>query len=66
MYAGNRWSIVFALCGITLLLLAANSLLMAVGAYNVHARALASCCMGCLGCVNIAAIITAAVFRWNT
>ena len=41
---GNRWSIVYTLCGVTMILLAANSGLMILGAWSFHARGLAACC----------------------
>ena len=39
---------------------------MMLGAFVFHARALASCCLCLLSCVNLAAIITTGVFRFRT
>ena len=63
---GNRWSVVYALCGLTMLLLAVNSALMILGAWSFHARGLAACCGSLCSCLNLAAIITTGVFRYNT
>ena len=63
---GNRWSVVYALCGITMLLLAVNSALMILGAWSFHARGLAACCGSLCCCLNLSAIITTGVFRYNT
>ena len=63
---GNRWSKIFALCGVTMILLAANSGLMILGAWSFHARGLAACCGSLCCCLNLAAIITTGVFRYNT
>ena len=62
---GNRFSIIYALCGTTMLLLAANSALMILGAWSFHARGLAGCCGSLCCCLNFAAIITTGVFRYN-
>lgn len=63
---GNRWTVVYALCGTTMLLLAANSGLMILGAWSLHARGLAACCGSLCCCLNLAAIITTGIFRYNT
>ena len=65
-YEGNRWSIVYALCCSTMLLLAVNSGLMVIGAWSLHARGLAACCGSVCCCLNVAAIVTTGVFRYNT
>ena len=62
---GNRFSVIYALCGVTMLLLAANSALMIVGGWSFHARGLAGCCGSLCCCLNFAAIITTGVFRYN-
>jgi hypothetical protein len=62
---GNRWSVIYALCGVTMMLLAANSGLMILGAWSFHARGLAACCGSLCCCLNLAAIITTGVFRYN-
>ena len=62
---GNRFSIIYALCGTTMLLLAANSALMILGAWSFHARGLAGCCGSLCCCLNFAAIVTTGVFRYN-
>ena len=48
-----------------MLLLAANSALMILGAWSFHARGLAGCCGSLCCCLNFAAIITTGVFRYN-
>ena len=63
---GNRWSKIYSLCGITMFLLAANSALMILGAWSFHARGLAACLGSLCCCLNLAAIITTGVFRYNT
>jgi len=63
---GSRWSIIYTFCGITLILIAVNSLLLAFGAWNFHSRMIGGCCGFCLACVNFAAIIVTGVFRFNT
>ena len=62
---GNRFSVIYAFCGVTMLLLAANSALMIIGAWSFHARGLAGCCGSLCCCLNFAAIITTGVFRYN-
>ena len=62
---GNRWSIIYTFCGITMVLLSVNALLMIAGAWSFHARGLASCCGSLCCCLNLASIITAGVFRFN-
>ena len=49
-----------------MLLLAANSILMIIGAWNFHARALAGTCGSLCCCLNLASIITTGVFRFNS
>ena len=66
MYDGCRWSTIYILCGLTMLLIAVNAVVQLVGTVNYYARAISSCCASCLTCLNIAAIITTAVFRFNT
>lgn len=62
---GCRWSVIYKLCGVTLLLIAANSFLQCCGATSHVFRGLSSCCGSLLCCTNFAAIITTAVFRFN-
>ena len=66
MYNGCRWSTIYIFCGITMLLIACNAVLQLLGTWNYHARAVSSCCASLLTCLNIAAIVTTAVFRFNT
>ena len=62
---GCRWSVIFELCGITLLMIMINSIIQGVGAFSIHFRGLGSC-LGCLlCCTNFAAIVTTAIFRFN-
>ena len=63
---GNRFSKIYVFGGTTMMLLAFNSVLMLLGAWFMHARLIAGCC-GCLCCcLNLACIITTAVFRFNS
>ena len=62
---GNNWSVIYAFCAVTMLLLAVNSGLMIIGAWSFHARGLASCCGSLCCCLNLAAIVTTGVFRFN-
>lgn len=63
---GNRWSLVYALCSMTMLFLAANAALMIFGTWSFFARGLSGCCGTLCCCLNFAAIITTAVLRFNT
>merc|ERR1739844_778110 len=63
---GNRFSLIYALSGITMLLLALNSCFMLCGACSYHVRGLTACCGGLCSCLNFAAIITTGVFRYNS
>ena len=63
---GNRFSKIYAFAGTTMMLLAANSILMLLGAWFVHARLWAGICGCCCCCLNVASIITTAVFRFNS
>ena len=62
---GCRWSIIYTLNGITLLLLAVNGILQMMGAMMLVARILGGCCCCLLSCTNFAAIIVTGVFRFN-
>lgn len=57
---------VYAFCGITFIMIATANLCISIGAYNLQARMLGGCCGCCFGCINFAALITTAVFRFNT
>ena len=48
-----------------MVLYAAFDLLMCIGTWQLHLRALGGCCLCLIGCVNIAAIIVTGVFRLN-
>ena len=63
---GCRWSVIYQLNGVTMIIIAANILLLIGGVWNFHLRALGACCASALCCVNLAAIITTAIFRFNT
>ena len=63
---GNRFSKIYALAGITMMLFACNSVLMLLGTWFVHARLCGGVC-GCFcSCLNVASIITTAVFRFSS
>ena len=49
-----------------MLLLAVNGILQFVGVWTFHFRALSGCCACVLSCLMLGAIITTAVFRFNT
>ena len=63
---GSRFTVIYGFCGITFLLIGLANLCTAIGAYNFNARAAGLCCASCLGCINLAAMITTACFRFNT
>ena len=63
---GNRWSVVYGFGGVVMVMLALNSAVMIAGAWNHHARGLSLACGGLCSCLNLAAIITIGVFRFNT
>ena len=62
---GSRYSVIYAFCGITFVMIAVANLCISIGAYNLQARMLGGCCGCCFGCVNFSALITTAVFRFN-
>lgn len=62
---GSKWSVIWSFNSITVLGLGVTNLLIMWGAYNFTARALGSCCFCLLSCVNLAAIITTAVYRFR-
>jgi len=66
MQDGCRWSVIYALSSVTLLLIALNAVLMTLGAWNYFARAISGCLCCLLSMVNLAAIIVTATFRFNT
>ena len=47
------------------MLIAFNAVLMIAGVYLVWLRVTSMCCNCCLSCINLAAIITTAVFRFR-
>ena len=63
---GCRWSLVYGFCGVTMVLIAANTVLQIIGVWSYILRALGASCGLALCCVNFAALITTAVLRWNT
>ena len=58
--------IIYKLCGSTFVLMGLAYLITAIGAYSARLRVTGICCLCCLGCLNLAAIITTAVFRFNS
>ena len=62
---GCRWSIVYELCGVWMLLAAANGFIMILGTWNVHTRVIGNLCNCCLSCLGLGAVICACVFRFN-
>ena len=63
---GSRFTVIYGFCGITFLMLGLANLCTAIGAYSFHARAAGLCFASCLGCINLAALVTTACFRFNT
>ena len=63
---GNRFSLIYALSGTTMLLLALNSCFMLCGTCSYWVRSLTAGCGGLCSCLNFAAIITTGVFRYNS
>ena len=64
--AGNRFSIIYALSGVSMILLAFNSIGMLFGSCSYHVRGLTTICGALFSILNFAAIITAGVFRFNS
>ena len=62
---GSRYSVIYAFCGVTFVMIAVANCCISIGAYNLQARMLGGCCGCCFGCVNFSALITTAVFRFN-
>lgn len=63
---GSRFTVIYAFCGITFVMLAATNIALVIGAWNLYARMTGLFCSCCLGCVNFAALITTSVFRFNS
>ena len=63
---GSRFSVIYAFCGVTFALLGASNLCMIIGVWSLYARFAGMCLGCCFGCVNLAAIITTGVFRFNS
>ena len=63
---GTRFSVIYSLCGITMALLSVSNCCLILGAWSLYARMAGLCFACCLGCVNVAAIVTTGVFRYNT
>lgn len=66
LQTGVRWTIIYKFGSYMLFMLALNSFVHAIGTYSLKARSISICCTCPLGCLNIAAIVTIAVFRFNT
>ena len=49
-----------------MILLTAKSAMMILGAFSLHVRLAAGCCLTLCGCLNLACIITTGVFRFNS
>lgn len=62
---GSRFSVIYAFCGVTFILLTATNISLAFGAYFLTARLAGLCCGCCLGCINFFALIVTATFRFN-
>ena len=63
---GNRFSKIYAFSGVTMILLALNSIGMLFGSCSYHVRGLTTICGALFSILNFAAIITAGVFRFNS
>jgi hypothetical protein len=64
--AGNRFSKIYAFSGVTMILLALNSFCMLFGSCSYHVRGLTTICGALFSILNLAAIITTGVFRFNS
>ena len=62
---GSKWSVAFAMNSVVYMLIAFNAVLMIAGVYLVWLRVTSMCCNCCLSIINLAAIITTAVFRFR-
>ena len=63
---GSRFTVVFAFCGVILLIMAFWELCLCAGSVIYAARACGLFCVCCFNCFLLAAIITTGVFRFNT
>ena len=63
---GSRWSKVWNFNSIIVLGLALCNLLLMIGAFQFHTRAVGSCLLCCFSCTHLAAIVMTGVFRFNT
>jgi hypothetical protein len=64
--AGNRFSKIYAFSGVTMILLALNSFCMLFSSCSYHVRGLTTICGALFSILNLAAIITTGVFRFNS
>lgn len=62
---GSKWSVVFEFNGVLYMLITFNAVLMIIGVYLIWLRLISICCNCLFGCINFAAIITTAVFRFR-
>ena len=65
-YTGNNFSAMYTFSAYTMMILAFNSWGMFFGTWSAISRSAAGICVPCCGCLNLACIITTAVFRFNT
>ena len=56
---------IYILCATTFFLLATSNLLMLLGMFSVYSRVAGLCCTALFSCLNLAAIVTTAVYRFN-
>ena len=63
---GSRFTVVYKFCGITFVCYALSFACIVVGAWSLQLRVLGLCGACFMGCVSCAALITTAVFRFNT
>ena len=62
---GIRWSVAYKFCFTICLIYMFASLILIAGAWNYHSRVFGGCTFCCAQCLNLAAIITVGVFRFN-
>ncbi len=63
---GTRWTVLYSLNAFSTIFICINTAILGIGAYQLKARILGMACCPLIGCLQIACIITTAVFRFNT
>ena len=63
--SGSKWSVFYNFNGAIYMLIAFNAVFMILSIYKIWIRMIGTCCNCVLGCINMAAIITTAAFRFR-